>query len=452
MHRILQDIINSTAEEVKKRKSQSSTDDLFLYGHLPFKQRILNPRIGDIELIAEVKLASPTEGKLGEKVDILNRLQEYQNAGADAVSIITENKTFRGSLDLVATIKRSTLDIPILQKDFIIDDFQIEEARKLGADALLLIARIVNATQLKRFVKLCREKGLEPVVEVCSLDDLSNAINCGTEIIAVNARDLNTFEVDVERACNILKRIPKKFIKLGFSGVHSRSEVEKYKKAGAKAVLVGTELMKTKNIDRLIKELKISVKVKICGIRSTKAARAAIESGADFLGFNFVPSSKRYIDPILALEIINSIRGQIKIVGIFQDAKIAEVNKIVSDLKLDFVQLHGKENNEYINKVGMPVIKSITENDQPDKIKADYFLLDRPNRGEGEMVDLEKASKLTTNLPIFIAGGLTPDNVASVVSQIRPFAVDVAGGIETNGRQDLEKIRLFVRNAKGESV
>lgn len=452
MHRILQDIINSTAEEVKKRKRQSSMDDLISYGHLPFKQCILNPKIGDVGLIAEIKLASPTEGKLGEKVDILNRLQEYQNAGADAVSVITENKTFRGSLDLVATVKRSTLNLSILQKDFIIDDFQIEEARKLGADALLLIARIVNATQLKRFVTLCRDKGVEPVVEVCSLDDLSNAINSGTEIIAVNARDLDTFEVDVDRACNILKRIPEKFIKLGFSGIHSKSEVEKYKKAGAKAILVGTELMKTKNVDRLIKELKISVKVKICGIRSIDAAKAAVESGADFLGFNFVPSSTRYIDPILALEIINSIRGQIKVVGIFQDAKIAEVNKIVSDLKLDFVQLHGNENSEYINKVGVPVIKSISENDQPDKIKADYFLLDRSNRGEGKMVDLEKASNLTANLPIFIAGGLTPDNVARVVSKVSPFAVDVAGGIETDGHQDLEKIKRFVRNAKGESL
>lgn len=194
------------------------------------------------------------------------------------------------------------------------------------------------------------------------------------------------------------------------------------------------------------------VKVKICGIRSLEAAQTAVDVGADFLGFNFVPSSKRYIDPILALEIINSIRGQIKTVGIFQDAKIAEVNKIALDLKLDFVQLHGNENNEYINKIGMPVIKSITEYDQPDNIKADYFLLDRSKREEGGMVNLEKASNLTANLPIFIAGGLTADNVASVVSQVNPFAVDVAGGIETDGHQDLEKIKLFIGNAKGVSL
>lgn len=256
MHRILQDIINNTVEEVKKRKNEPFVEDLTSYGHLSFKESILNPKVGDTGLIAEVKLASPTEGELGKKVDILNRLQEYQYAGADAVSIITENKTFRGSLDLISIVKRSISGLPILQKDFIIDDFQIEEARKLGADALLLIARIVDATQLKRFVKQCREKGVEPVVEICSNDELAKAVKSETDIIAVNARDLDTFEVNVDKACKLLKKVPEKFIKLGFSGIHSRAEVAKYKDAGAKAVLVGTKLMKTNDIKIFIKELK----------------------------------------------------------------------------------------------------------------------------------------------------------------------------------------------------
>lgn len=256
MHRILQDIVNSTAEEIKKRKNEPSTEDLTPYGHLSFKEYILNPKIGDIGLIAEIKLASPTEGELGKQVDILNRLQRYQHAGADAVSIITENRIFKGSLDLVATVKRSILGLPILQKDFVIDEFQIEESYRFGADALLLIARIVSDEQLKRYVKLCKEKELEPVVEICSEDDLSKAVKSETDIIAVNGRDLDTFSVDIDRASELMKNIPDQFIKLGFSGIHSRLEAEKYKQAGAKAVLVGTELMKTNDIDRLIKELK----------------------------------------------------------------------------------------------------------------------------------------------------------------------------------------------------
>lgn len=193
----------------------------------------------------------------------------------------------------------------------------------------------------------------------------------------------------------------------------------------------------------------MQTKVKICGIRNIEIAKAAVKLGADFLGFNFVPGSKRNIDPDIALEIINSVRGEVKIVGVFQDAKINEVNKIASDLKLDYIQLHGREDNEYINEVAIPVIKSITIKGQPAKIKADYFLLDRPKRGQGKMVDLEKAHHLAVSFPLFYGGGLTADNVSKVVRKVKPFAVDVAGGIETNDHQDLEKIKLFIRNAKG---
>ncbi|MBI4008964.1 phosphoribosylanthranilate isomerase [Candidatus Roizmanbacteria bacterium] len=196
----------------------------------------------------------------------------------------------------------------------------------------------------------------------------------------------------------------------------------------------------------------MQVKVKICGIRSVEAARAAVNAGADFLGFNFVPSSRRYIHPAIASGIINLVSDTVKIVGVFQDAKVNEVNKIASDLKLDYIQLHGNENNEYINKVGIPTIKFITLDDQPEKIRSDYFLLDRPKRGKGKMVDLEKASQLAADFPLFYAGGLTPDNVLIVVKQVKPFAVDVAGGIETNGIQDIKKIIKFISNAKKISI
>lgn len=256
MHRVLQGIINSTTEDVAKRKKQVFKENLSSYNHLSFKESILNPKVGDIGLIAEIKLASPTAGSLGKKADVLNRLKIYQDAGVDAVSIITERKNFKGSTDLVSIAKRNAVRVPVLQKDFVIDDFQIKESSSLGADALLLIARIVEGQKLQRFVRLCKQLGLESVVEICSEEDLRKAVASGAKIIAVNARDLDTFEVDVNKAVELLKRIPEKFIKLGFSGIHSRSEVEKYKQAGAIAVLVGTELMRTNDINKKIKELK----------------------------------------------------------------------------------------------------------------------------------------------------------------------------------------------------
>lgn len=220
-----------------------------------FKDYLLNPKIGDIGLIAEVKLTSPTEGELGQEDDVIKRVQDYQEAGADAVAVITEKKIFKGHPSLVSVIKEN-INLPILQKDFIINELQIEESCKIGADSLLLIAKMADGEKLSRFVSLCKEKSLEPIVEIFNQDDLAKAIESGAEIIAVNARNLDTFEVDIDKACKLLKKIPDQFIKLGFSGIHSRKEVLKYKQAGAKAVLVGTELMKTNNINEKIKELK----------------------------------------------------------------------------------------------------------------------------------------------------------------------------------------------------
>lgn len=189
------------------------------------------------------------------------------------------------------------------------------------------------------------------------------------------------------------------------------------------------------------------VKVKICGIRTLQAAEAAIDAGADFLGFNFVASSKRYIDPKIAGKIINSIRGKKKIVGVFQDSEVTYVNKIATDLGLDLVQLHGTEDNGYINKIKIPVIKAIQINDNPKAVEAAYFLLDRPGR-KGKRINLEKAAQMALKFDLFFAGGLNPDNVENVIKRVRPMAVDVAGGIETDGKQDIQKIKKFIKNAR----
>ena len=220
-----------------------------------FYHAMLNPKFGKVAIIAEIKLASPSEGVLGTADDITARVRQYEQAGADAISIVTEKYLFHGETEFVGRIKKE-VSLPVLQKDFVIDEYQIYESKFAEADAILLIARLVDLDKLKDFTTLTQELGMEAVVEINNQADLTKAVKTSTKIIAVNARDLDTFEVNVDRACKLLKKVPEKFIKLGFSGIHSRAEVEKYKRAGAKAVLVGTALMKTNDIDRLIKELK----------------------------------------------------------------------------------------------------------------------------------------------------------------------------------------------------
>ncbi len=204
----------------------------------------------------------------------------------------------------------------------------------------------------------------------------------------------------------------------------------------------------------------MSVKVKICGIRTLEAAKAAVDAGADFLGFNFVRSSKRFIRPLHAKKIIDIIRGKARIVGVFQDADLKEVNSIAKDLSLDFVQLHGGESEEYCMRAEAPVIKVF-------KLPADFsvqkalgtmtcysiplYMIDRERRGEGDLLDLDRSRELASKFPLFFSGGLTSENVSNIVQTVRPFAVDVAGGIETDGKENLQKIQEFVVNAKSPS-
>jgi len=238
MHKILKQIVEKKQEYLNGLK----------------RSRFLNLPENKMAIIAEIKLASLTVPYLGSEKDIVKRAVDYKQAGADAISIITEKHFFKGSPDFIPRLKAKT-DLPILQKDFVIDPYQIYEAKIIGADALLLIAKIINKKTLINFVALCQKIGIEPVVEINDESDLKKALGTSTKIIAINARNLNTFIVDIDQACQLIKKIPDRFIKLGFSGIKSSIEVKKYQQAGAKGVLVGTSLMKAKNIKQFIKNL-----------------------------------------------------------------------------------------------------------------------------------------------------------------------------------------------------
>ncbi len=203
------------------------------------------------------------------------------------------------------------------------------------------------------------------------------------------------------------------------------------------------------------------MKVKICGIRSLKAAKAAVDAGADFLGFNFVPSSRRYILPEKAKEIIDKVKGKVSIVGVFQNEHIDTVNKIAKDLSLDFVQLHGDETPRYFQKLSVRLLKVISVSPdfsvddvlfQMELYKKNYYMLDRKIQGVGRPLSLERAALIAQRFHLFLAGGLTPETVVHAVRMVNPFAVDVASGIETDGKEDIEKIKLFIHNAKGAIV
>lgn len=456
MHNILLKIIEKKKEELALQKPTLDLHEFHIKKKITKENKFkkLFRMKKKMVLIGEVKFASPTYPNLGTKKELISRVEQYEKYGIDAVSIITERHFFKGESSFIGKVKQK-IELPILQKDFVIDAVQIYEAQKGGADALLLIARLLNQETLSLFVDLCQTLGVEPVVEINNVDDLQKAVKTKTNIIAVNARDLETFDVHVEKACLLLQKIPDRFIKLGFSGIISNREVSLYKRAGAQGVLIGTSLMKTKNIEKFVSDIRhLQTKIKICGIRDFATAQIATKEGADFLGFNFVPTSKRRIDPKDAKAIIDELRSanhelRTKFVGVFQNQPSDEVNNIAKLLELDYVQLHGTEDVEYRKKITKPIIQKIhTDGSYTDRDKSDYFLLDREEQGRGKMVDIAIAQEIARYFPVFLAGGLTPDNVAHVVQEVVPFAVDVAGGIETEGKQDTKKMKKFIKNVK----
>lgn len=198
--------------------------------------------------------------------------------------------------------------------------------------------------------------------------------------------------------------------------------------------------------------------VKICGIRGIESAHAAQEAGATHLGLNFIASSRRLVSPQAAAQIASELCGKLHLVGVFQNMPLNTVNDIIALYKLDYAQLHGNESPTYCSQVNAPVIKTIaiSASDTVDGVSkqmnaytCELFLLDRAVQGSGEMINGKFASQLTKRFLCFIAGGLTPKNVASVVGQTQPYGVDVAGGIEANGIPDLQKIKQLIANAKG---
>ena len=200
----------------------------------------------------------------------------------------------------------------------------------------------------------------------------------------------------------------------------------------------------------------MSVKVKICGIRDVASARVAVAAGTDFLGFNFVSTSQRRVEVAVARMILRQVGRDVAMVGVFRDAPVSYVNQVARELELNFIQLHGDENPAYVKQMVAPVIKVVrVGNESADELAADmrgydaaHFLLDRPVQGQGDMINLNVVGALADEFDVFVAGGLNPDNLAGVVRTVRLFGVDVAGGIETEGQSDMDKIRQFVACAK----
>ena len=207
-----------------------------------------------IGLIAEIKFASPSAGTIRKKADPISIGRVYEGAGAAAVSLLTDKRFFGGELDQLPRLKRA-ISLPILRKDFIIDAIQVRESFLFGADAILLIARILSQGQLKDLLAAAFEFGLDSLIEVHDRDDLEKAVECGAKIIGINNRDLNTFEVDIKTTIDLAPLVPERCTFVSESGIMNGEDIRSLWSYGVQTVLVGSSLMKSEDIGAKVEEL-----------------------------------------------------------------------------------------------------------------------------------------------------------------------------------------------------
>jgi indole-3-glycerol phosphate synthase len=256
---VLQEIVKNKKQELKQRKGIVPLDELQARARdseavRPFREVLSRKNREPLKLIAELKKASPSEGRIRQDFNVSDIITVYDEKDVSAISILTEEKYFEGSLDYL-TQARGITKKPLLRKDFIFDDYQVYESRANGADALLLIVASLAKSQLEDLLGLSGELSLECLVEVHTLKELDTSLNSGADIIGINNRDLKTLKTSLNTTFELLKDIPADKIIVSESGIHTRQDIEAIESSKVDAVLVGTTIMRTEDIGAKIDEL-----------------------------------------------------------------------------------------------------------------------------------------------------------------------------------------------------
>lgn len=255
---ILDDIAALTAKRVKAAKEIISLEQIqskaceMEKGDFCFEKAL---RAKEISFICEIKRASPSKGMISRDFPYLDIACEYEKAGAAAISILTEPDYFMGSDSYLTEIKQQ-VSIPLLRKDFTIDEYQIYEAKVLGADAVLLISALLDTKKIKRYLAICESLGLSAIVETHDAKEVDDAIQAGAKIIGINNRDLRTFKVDINTFINLKPLIPKNILTVAESGIKTPQDIAIISKAGADAILIGETLMLSKDRSATLKQLR----------------------------------------------------------------------------------------------------------------------------------------------------------------------------------------------------
>ena len=457
--RVAQEKKVETPEAVKAAALALPSDTGF-----PFEAAL---RQQDFNFICEVKKASPSKGIIAEHFPYLDIAKEYEVAGAAAISVLTEPDFFKGDKKYLQEIA-STVKIPVLRKDFIIDEYQIYQAKVWGASAILLICACLDVPTLTKFRELADSLGLSSLVEAHDEQEVQMAIDCGARIIGVNNRNLKDFTVDVQNSVRLRNLVQDDVIFVSESGLETPEDIQVLRDNNIGVALMGETFMRSPNkiekLAYLYGPTYYTPKVKMCGISKVETIPAVVEAKPDYMGLVFA-SSKRQVTVEQAKTLVEALHKQckaqndtvfIKTVGVFVNETLDNLVTIANEANLDVVQLHGDEDEAFIQslkeRTNLEVWKAIQIRSAADAeawidSSADMLLFDAYHKDErGGTGDVFDWSCLDTfERPFMLAGGIDSTNVARAIRTVRPYGIDISSGIETNGVKDDEKITAFTK-------
>ena len=475
---ILDKIIEATKIRVAQEKQVESPESVKAAAlalpsdtGFPFEAAL---RQQDFYFICEVKKASPSKGIIAEHFPYLEIAKEYEVAGAAAISVLTEPDFFKGDKKYLQEIA-SAVKIPVLRKDFIIDEYQIYQAKVWGASAILLICACLDVLTLTKFHELADSLGLSSLVEAHDEKEVQMAIDCGARIIGVNNRNLKDFTVDVQNSVRLRNLVQDDVIFVSESGLETPEDIQVLRDNNIGVALMGETFMRSPNkvekLAYLYGPTNYTPKVKMCGISKVETISAVVEAKPDYMGLVFAPS-KRQVTVDQAKTLVEELHKQytkrynngteqsnndeIKTVGVFVNETLDNLVTIAKETNLDAVQLHGDEDEAFIQslkeRTNVEVWKAVQIRSAADAeawidSSADMLLFDAYHKdergGTGEVFDWSCLNEFER--PFMLAGGIDSTNVARAIRTVRPYGIDISSGIETDGVKDDEKITAFTK-------
>jgi indole-3-glycerol phosphate synthase/phosphoribosylanthranilate isomerase len=391
--------------------------------------------------ILEIKKASPSEGAIRPGADPAALARGYAGV-ADALSVLCDRTYFGGSLDDLAAARRE-FDGPILAKDFFIDPRQVPEARIAGADAVLVMLSLLDDERAREIIAEARRLRMDALVEVHDEVEMRRALTLGAPLIGINNRDLRDLSIDLSTTEQLARLAPDRTL-VSESGINDRADVERLSPL-VDGFLIGSSLMRTAEPAQAARAL-IFGRTKLCGLN--RGAPLCAARPAAFAGFVFVPGSPRQVTVEDAAPLAGSARNSGTLpVGVFRDAPSGDVVEIATLLNLHAVQLHGREDLDYVHSLRRRLPQSCeiwtavsVGRDPLTSRGGDRILFDNAEGGTGRTFDWSLVRDHPELPRALVAGGISPDN-ARVAATLGAYAIDVGSGVdERPGVKSPEKI------------